>query len=540
MADDTRIEIPIDAIDEFSDDFAKLNGDLDKLKGATSDSADAAGRGASSFSMLGKSIGFAIDPVSLAAKGFELLKEGVMASAREFAAAEVVGAQLDAVLRSTGGSAGVTREQIDTLATRLQDLSGTEDEVIQRGAALMLTFTQVKDDVFPQAIEAALNLSMAMGTDLQSSIIQVGKALNEPIQGVSALRRVGVQLSDEQEAQIKQFMELNDIASAQKIILGELETQFGGVAAAMGDTTTGSANKLKAAWGDLLEVMGEDSAGVWKKSNEALTEFIQNMTDVQSQYMKYKDILEEVNPKLHQQLLATGRITPEMRNIADQYIRAEETGRAWERALREQNTTIEQQIPQVERLTMSNQQMWGLMGNFQGIADKYAESMDKLKKEESALLAEKQKLIDMGYSEEGRKIGEVNAKLDENIAKQQAAAQAAQEAVKARIAGLIEQQLTADKDLSTADLDAILTINQEFGLMSEQAVTAAKETSDAVNQYLDTGDLEAFSGAVRDISTALLETPEEKTIRLNFETTMNGNEVDMDTVVNLLNNLSIQ
>lgn len=537
---DTRIEIPIDAIDEFSGDFAKLNNDLDKLKGAASESGGAAEKGASAFSALGKSIGFAIDPVSLATEGFHLLKDVATAAAREFAAAEVVGAQLDAVLRSTGGSAGITRGEIDELANELQDLSGTEDEVIRRGAALMLTFTQVSGDVFPKAIEAALNLSMAMGTDLQSSIIQVGKALNEPIQGVSALRRVGVQLSDEQEAQIKQFMDINDIASAQNIILGELETQFGGVAAAMGDTTTGSANKLKAAWGDLLEAMGEQPAGGWKAISDGLTGIVKSMTESVERENTIREALAATNEEMHQRYLVIRQLTPEMENVVNGYIRAEETGKAWERALKDQNTAIQEQVPQVERLTMSNQQMWGLMGNFQGIADKYAESMDKLREEEGKLLAEKQNLINMGYSEEGRKVGEVNAKLDENIAKQQQAAQAAQEAVKVRIAGLIEQQLMADKELSGADMEAILAINQEFGLMSEQAVEAARATSEAVSQYLDTGDLDAFSGAVRNISTALLETPEEKTIKLNFETTLNGNEIPLGTVVSIMEGLRVQ
>ena len=63
----------------------------------------------------------------------------------------------------------------------------------------MLTFTGVGKDVFPQAIQTVLDMSQALGQDLKSSTVQLGKALNSPIDGITALSRVGVSFTDAQK-----------------------------------------------------------------------------------------------------------------------------------------------------------------------------------------------------------------------------------------------------------------------------------------------------------------------------------------------------
>ena len=141
-------------------------------------------------------------------------------------------AQLNAVLKSTKNVAGLTARELKNMATSLQSQTRYGDEAIMTAQSLMLTFTKIGKDVFPDAIETVMNMSEAMGVDMKQSVIQVGKALNDPILGVTALRRVGVQLSTQQEQAVKDFVAVGDVASAQAVILGELETQFGGVAKA--------------------------------------------------------------------------------------------------------------------------------------------------------------------------------------------------------------------------------------------------------------------------------------------------------------------
>lgn len=168
--------------------------------------------------------------------------------------------KLEAVLRSTGGVAGLTSKQLQNLAAQLQKVTSFGDETIITAQSLLLTFTQIGRDVFPQAIEAILNVSTAMSTDLQSSVLQLGKALNDPILGIAALTRVGIQLSVTQKEQIKLFVLQGNTAGAQKIIIGELETQFGGLARAMRNTTEGEIKQMTMAFGDMTEAIGEGLA----------------------------------------------------------------------------------------------------------------------------------------------------------------------------------------------------------------------------------------------------------------------------------------
>lgn len=167
--------------------------------------------------------------------------------------------QLNAVLRSTGGVVGLSSGELVDMAGGLQKVTAYGDDAIVKTQALMLTFTRISGEVFPQALEAVLNLSTAMGQDLKSSAVQVGKALNDPITGITALQRVGVQLSEQQKQQIKDFVAAGEVMKAQRVILAELETQFGGTARAARDTLGGALESLKNAYGDLFELPSEST-----------------------------------------------------------------------------------------------------------------------------------------------------------------------------------------------------------------------------------------------------------------------------------------
>jgi hypothetical protein len=151
--------------------------------------------------------------------------------------------------------ARMTFDEIVKLGDKLSRTTLFTHEQINTVDAMLLTFTHISKDIFPEATVAVANLGQKFGS-LDSASIQVGKALQDPISGVTALRRVGVMLTDQQEKQIKKFVEQGDIVKAQKIILGELETEFGGLAEAMGKTATGKMTILKHTFDEMLETVG--------------------------------------------------------------------------------------------------------------------------------------------------------------------------------------------------------------------------------------------------------------------------------------------
>lgn len=201
-------------------------------------------------------------------------------------------ADLNQTLKSTGGASGMTSQELQDMAAELQNVTRFSDETIERGQAMLLTFTSIGKEVFPMATESMLDLAQKMGTDVKGAAIQLGKALNDPITGVSALRRVGVQFNDEQQAMIEKLVKSGDLMSAQKLILKELQTEFGGVAKAAGSTFAGqmdiAMNKLdnfkELVGGPLLQVMSSFKSGMlgWLMNTDqfhAVEDFLKMLND---------------------------------------------------------------------------------------------------------------------------------------------------------------------------------------------------------------------------------------------------------------------
>ena len=163
-----------------------------------------------------------------------------------------------AVIKSTGNAAKISVKGVAKLAGELESLSGIDEDLIINSQNVLATFTSVRngvkksDRIFDQATATIVDMSAALGTDLQGATIQVGKALNDPVKGITALSRVGVSFTKSQKDQIKALVESGQTMKAQKLILAELNKEFGGAAKAAGGTGfTGALNRAKDAFGDL-------------------------------------------------------------------------------------------------------------------------------------------------------------------------------------------------------------------------------------------------------------------------------------------------
>jgi hypothetical protein len=179
-------------------------------------------------------------------------------SVKAFAAAEQGASQTRAALESMGNASGRSFEQLYAAADDAQRKYAVDnDEVLQRVTANLLTFGNVAGAQFDRAQVAAIDLSRRLGTDLQASTLMVGKALNDPVKGLAALRRVGIQFTADQQAVIKAMVETGDVAGAQGVMLTELERQFGGAGAAYAATAAGQAEATRLAFGDMQEVFGQ-------------------------------------------------------------------------------------------------------------------------------------------------------------------------------------------------------------------------------------------------------------------------------------------
>lgn len=183
------------------------------------------------------------------------LFSGFISDAKEAAA---IGRITEQVIKSTGGSAKISAKGVADLSEAISNKVGVDDELIQTGSNLLLTFKNVRNEVgkganiFDRATQAAVDLSAAGFGDVTATSKQLGKALNDPLKGLTALGKAGVTFTAQQKEQIKTLVESGDILSAQKIILKEVEEQVGGAA----EAAAGPLDKLKVIAGNLGEQVG--------------------------------------------------------------------------------------------------------------------------------------------------------------------------------------------------------------------------------------------------------------------------------------------
>lgn len=203
-----------------------------------------------------------------------IAKVGVAISAAASAAAAWVGGQffaesvseaealerqmvrLKAVIEATGGAAGLTADEVNAMAERLGELTLGADDQFRDAAAQLLTFKAVGKDVFETVLELAQDLADSGFGGLEENVTRLGKALEDPAKGLTALVRVGVSFTEQQRQMVAAMQQAGNAAGAQAIILEAVAGQVGGVARAMGDGLSGAADLVAQRFGDLKEQLG--------------------------------------------------------------------------------------------------------------------------------------------------------------------------------------------------------------------------------------------------------------------------------------------
>ncbi|MCR9778350.1 phage tail length tape measure family protein [Vibrio parahaemolyticus] len=143
--------------------------------------------------------------------------------------------QQEQLIKATGYSSGYTATQLDELARSVAMSTLTSTQEASKAIGVMLTFRSVMNDqnnTFERAIYIAQDMASVMGGDITSAAKQLGKALEMPSTGMTALRESGVSFSQAQIDMVKAMEESGRVAEAQAFILDELDNQIGGAAGA--------------------------------------------------------------------------------------------------------------------------------------------------------------------------------------------------------------------------------------------------------------------------------------------------------------------
>ena len=176
-------------------------------------------------------------------------------------------------LKNLGGTAPQQFDILMKSADKLGKLTLFNESDFTQGFGLLTSFTNISVKQFDRLGAAAADLAQTSGTDVKSAFMQLGKALNDPVKGLTALSRAGVQFTDGQKAMIESMVDVGNVAGAQEMILKELERQYGGNAAAAAQGYAGALDSLGESFYDLQKALGPFI-------DQALTPLINSLTNL--------------------------------------------------------------------------------------------------------------------------------------------------------------------------------------------------------------------------------------------------------------------
>jgi uncharacterized membrane protein len=191
--------------------------------------------------------------IAAAFAGFEFIEQ----SKEAFDALEESVEKVNAALESTRGIGGRTFEELNAGAKDLSSKTLFSRAQIMDGQSMLLTFTNIRKEVYDKTMPAITDFATRFKMDLPSAANLVGKALNDPLTGMTKLQRQGVVFTEAQKEQIKTLVATGQVAKAQGVILNELKTEFGGLAEAMTKTDEGKIAMAKKQWGNIKLAIGE-------------------------------------------------------------------------------------------------------------------------------------------------------------------------------------------------------------------------------------------------------------------------------------------
>jgi hypothetical protein len=265
LRDTARLVASLELEDKFTRPADRIDASAGKLEGRFSKLGTGAGKiggGMAHAAGTIAKVGAVAGAVAVGG-GIALLTKAFTAGSASLEELNQVQGRTAAVIKSTGGAAGQSTGDIRKFAEEMENLSTNDDKAIQGAENMLLTFTGIGPKAFKPATQAVIDLNAAMGggdEGLQHTAIQVGKALNDPIKGVGALSRVGVSFTAQQKAQIKTLVDHNKTLDAQKIILAELNKEFGGQGKVFGSGPAAEARRLADAEEDLSRSFAEKLA----------------------------------------------------------------------------------------------------------------------------------------------------------------------------------------------------------------------------------------------------------------------------------------
>ncbi len=176
-------------------------------------------------------------------------------------------------LNNLGKGTNVLRE-LEEAADNLGNATLFSQDEFTRGFALLTSFRKIGVDSYASVAEQAANIAQINQVDVNTSFMQLAKALQDPERNLSNLNRSGIAFSKQQTDVIKQLMKTNQVAKAHTMILNIVKESYDEAALAASKGFAGSVDLLMEEVNDFSESLGKALLPVLDKSVKALTAFL--------------------------------------------------------------------------------------------------------------------------------------------------------------------------------------------------------------------------------------------------------------------------
>ena len=237
---------------------------------------------------------------------------------------EVQMGKINALLKATGNAAGQTAVDIEAMAVAIGKGTLASVQGARDAAGVLLTFKAISGEAFGRTLKLTQDLAAVGFGSMKTAALQLGKALEDPVLGLSALRRVGVSFTESQKEQIKVMALTGRQAEAQRMILDALESQVGGAG-------KGAAKGLSGAFDTLGEniVLFFEKAEAGKAIIKSLTSFIKGLANILDRFIPKEKELPQTLEKVNEAIKKQEQVIIELEKAYESASKS--SGRGWER-----------------------------------------------------------------------------------------------------------------------------------------------------------------------------------------------------------------
>jgi phage-related protein len=216
-------------------------------------------------------VAFAAAGIAAAAFAVKFAKDAIVAGE----AASTANSRIEQINKSMGlfgASTGEVNKSLIAYAEVTARATGVDTNSIKATQAKLLTFKELAKTAneiggqFERTTKAAIDLGAAGFGTAETNAVALGKALNDPIKGITALTRNGITFTEVEKNRIKTLVESNKVGEAQNLILQAIETQVGGTA----EATANATDKMRVGFTQVQEKVGLALLPVFEK----LTNFV--------------------------------------------------------------------------------------------------------------------------------------------------------------------------------------------------------------------------------------------------------------------------